>query len=64
MDVHVPSLLVDERFYFPHIPRMALCYVQPFSLNVPVTCCYTGVLDNMWHHTSKYFCMSLEVLGT
>ena len=44
MDVLILSLLVDERFYFPHIPSMALCYVQPFSLNIPFTCYYTGIL--------------------
>jgi len=44
MDVHILSLLVDERFCIPHIPCMALCYVQPFSLNIPVTCYYTGIL--------------------
>jgi len=48
-------LLVDERFYFPHIPCMALCNVQPFSLNVSVTCYYTGILNKLWHQRNKYF---------
>jgi hypothetical protein len=55
MDVQILSLLVDEQPYFLHIPCLALCYVQPFSLNVPVTCYYTGILNKLWHHTNKYF---------
>ena len=28
MDVPILSLLVDEQYYFPHIPCVAHCYVS------------------------------------